>query len=129
MQVRKLISVSKAVATAIVILGIIHDVATFTPLIGEGLECLDKENMNAMTYMSLMCGTSLILSGLLLISLLKKWRQHRFLNYPILLTSCFVFLNSILALIYMLFNPFAWITFILGATMFFMTNILKKKIY
>lgn len=58
--------------------------ATFTPLILEGLACLDEENLNAMIYMSLICGASLILAGWLLNVLLKRLEEHRFLMVPIL---------------------------------------------
>jgi len=129
MQVRKLITVSKFIAIAIIILGIVHDAATFTPFIKKGWQCMDKENLDAAIYMSLVCGTSLIFSGLLLLSLFRKWKQHRFLNYPIMLISFFVFLNGILALVFMLYNPFAWIAFVLGTAMLVMTLILKKKSY
>lgn len=75
MKTDKLISIGISTAIAILILGIIHDIATFTPLIKGGLSCLTPDNLRAMIYMSLICGTSFILSGLLLIMLLKKLEQ------------------------------------------------------
>lgn len=66
MKTRKLIAWGKGLAIAVLVLGLIHLIATFTPLILEGLACLDEENLNAMIYMSLICGASLILAGWLL---------------------------------------------------------------
>lgn len=114
MKKKKYINTGIYIAISILIMGIIHNVATFTPLIQEGLECLSKSDMHAMTYMSLMCGTSLMLSGLLLILILKKVEQYRFLNSLILLTGCFVLLNGLTAVIFMSDNPFAWIILVLG---------------
>lgn len=123
---KKLIRISNYIAVSILIMGIIHNIATFTPLIQEGLESLSKSNLHAMTYMSLMCGTSLILSGLLLIILLKKVEQYRFLNSTILLISCFVLLNGITAVAYMFDNLFAWIILVLGISMVGVSFRIKK---
>ncbi len=110
----KFISIGKSLSIAILCLGIIHEIATFTPLIQDGLECLSKENFNAMIYMSLGCGASLILCGWLLFLVLKKYEAHPFLIFPILLISIFVFINGAISIILMANNPFAWIVFGLG---------------
>ncbi len=125
-MMKKLIRISNYIAISILIMGIIHNIATFTPLIQDGLESLSKSNLHAMIYMSLMCGTSLILSGLLLIILLKKVEQYRFLNSTILLISCFVLVNGIAAVAYMLDNPFAWIILVLGLSMVGVSSRIKK---
>lgn len=122
----KLISAGKITGVLIIILGLIHDIATFTPLIQDGLECLSTGNFNAMTYMSLICGTSLILSGSLIIILLNKVKEFTWLNFPILLISCFLLLNGILSVLYMSNNPFAWLTFLLCSVMFLITLLLRK---
>lgn len=114
MRTHKLILIAKIIAIAILILGVVHDIATFTPLIQEGLTCLSPSDLNAMIYMSLVCGTSLILSGLLLLILLRKLTQFPFLNQSILIIAVFVCINGILSVIYMFDNPFAWLTLILG---------------
>lgn len=74
----KLIPLGRRISFAILILGIIHEVATFTPLIQGGLTCLTPHYFNSMTYMSLGCGCLLIMSGLLLFVLLNKWPQYFF---------------------------------------------------
>ena len=80
MKTNRLISLGKILAVAIVLLGMIHEIATFTPLIKGGLGCLSPGDMKAMIYMSLICGTSFILSGAVLILLLKKVKQFVFLS-------------------------------------------------
>lgn len=113
MKTRKLIAWGKGLAIAVLVLGLIHLIATFTPLILEGLACLDEENLNAMIYMSLICGASLILAGWLLNVLLKRLEEHRFLMVPILGLGGFLALNGVLSVYYMLNNPFAWLAFLL----------------
>ena len=99
----ELVPASKILSIAIVCLGVIHEIATFTPLVQDGLECLSRSDFNSVIYMSLMCGASLVLSGWLLLLLLPKNVTHAFLVYPILLISIFV-----------LINPFAWLVLVSG---------------
>jgi hypothetical protein len=128
MKTNKLISLGKIFAIAILILGIIHDIATFTPLIKGGLACLTPGDLNAMIYMSLICGTSFILSGLILVLLLKKVEQFVFLSTPILLIGVFLAISGIFSIVYMFDNPFAWIALLLNLSMFILTIGLKLKL-
>lgn len=128
MKTNKLISLGKIFATAILILGIIHDIATFTPLIKGGLSCLTPGALNAMIYMSLICGTSFILTGVVLIFLLKKVEQFIFLSSTILLIGVFLAVSGILSIVYMFDNPFAWIALLLNLSMFIVTIGLKLKL-
>jgi len=128
MKTNKLISLGKIFAIAILILGIIHDIATFTPLIKGGLACLTPGDLNAMIYMSLICGTSFILSGLVLVLLLKKVEQFSFLSSTILLIGVFLAISGLLSVIYMFDNPFAWIALLLNLIMFVITISLKMKL-
>lgn len=128
MKTNKLISIGKSIAVAVLILGIIHDTATFTPLIKGGLSCLTPDNLRAMIYMSLICGTSFILSGLLLIMLLKKLEQFSFLASPIMIIGIFLAVSGILSVIYMFENPFAWIALVLNLVMFGVTLRLKIEL-
>lgn len=128
MKTNKLISLGKIFTIAILILGIIHDIATFTPLIKGGLACLNPGDLNAMIYMSLICGTSFILSGLILVLLLKKVEQFVFLSSPILLIGVFLAISGILSIVYMFDNPFAWIALLLNLSMFIITIGLKLKL-
>lgn len=126
MKTEKLIQVGKIIAIAILILGIVHDVATFTPLIQGGLAALDVANQNAMIYMSLMCGASLIVCGLLLYVFLKKVTEIPFLKSAMLIIGTFVAINGVLSVVYMFDNPFAWLALVLNLSMFFITIGLKR---
>lgn len=128
MKTTTYIYLGKIIAVLILIMGIIHVAATFTPLIQNGLECLSEESLKAMTYMSLMCGTFLMLGGLTLIVLLRKIIQYPFLNTPILIISTFLYIGGILSVIYMFANPFAWIVFVLNIIMFVIALTLKQEI-
>lgn len=77
----KLLFISTVLSIAIICVGVIHEIATFTPLIQDGLESLSKSNFYAIMYMSLVCGASLILSGWRLLLLLKKNETHTFLYF------------------------------------------------
>ena len=128
MKTNKLISVSKTIALIILILGIIHDVGTFTPLIKSGLACLKPSDYKAMIFMSLICGSSFILSGIILIMLLNKVEQFVFLIWPIIVVSIFLAISGLLSVVYMTDNPFAWIGLILNMSMFVVTINLKVKL-
>ncbi|SHF07036.1 hypothetical protein [Dysgonomonas macrotermitis] len=123
----KIIISGKITAISLLLLGIIHDIATFTPLIQEGLECLSKPDLDAMVYMSLICGTSLILSGGLLFTLLNKADRFTWVSTPILFIGSFLCLNGILSVFYMSDNPFAWITFILGIISLSISILIKRE--
>lgn len=128
MKTNKLISLGKTFAIAILILGIIHDIATFTPLIKTGLECLSPADLNAIIYMSLMCGTSFIISGIVLILLLRKLEQNPFLTSIIMVIGIFLALAGILSIVFMFDNPFAWVSLLLNVSMFLIATALKKQL-
>ena len=62
----------KILSSLVVIMGIIHIGATFSPLIGGKLESLDPRTYNAVIYMSLMCGGFLIMLGAYLVWAIDK---------------------------------------------------------
>jgi hypothetical protein len=128
MKINRLISIGKILAIAILILGIIHDIATFTPLINGGLGCLSPDDYKAMIYMSLICGTSFILSGAVLILLLKKVEQYEFLTLTILIISVFLAVSGVLSVVFMFQNPFAWTALLLTLSMLIITIGLKFKL-
>lgn len=128
MKTNKLISLGKAFAIAVLILGIIHDIATFTPLIKTGLECLSPADLNAIIYMSLMCGTSFIISGIVLILLLRKLEQIRFLTSIIMAIGIFLALAGILSIVFMFNNPFAWASLLLNVSVLLIATALKKQL-
>lgn len=123
-----LVSIGKSLAIAIALLGIIHNVATFTPLIRDGLDCLSRNELRLITYMSLMCGTALIVSGLVLFALLNKFYDYPILSTPILFAGGFSFLSGVLSVIYMTYSPFAWLNLLLGTAVFIITLRLKRLI-
>lgn len=127
MQSTRLLSIGKSLSIAIIILGIIHDIATFTPLIRGGLTSLDAENMDAITYISLICGTALVLSGTILFKLLGKLSEHSFLFSTLNIIGIFLAFNGILAVVYMFNNPFAWMALVLNIGMFAVIQLLKPK--
>jgi hypothetical protein len=127
MKTTKLISLGKTLAIAILILGIIHVVATFSPLIMGGLGCLSPGDLKAMIYMSLICGSSFIISGAVLLNLLKKVEQYAFLTTSIVMIGVFLGVSGVLSIIYMIDNPFAWMAFLLNLGMFVVTLSLKFK--
>lgn len=128
MKTNKLISLGKAFAIAVLILGIIHDIATFTPLIKTGLECLSPADLNAIIYMSLMCGTSFIISGIVLILLLRKLEQNPFLTSIIMAIGIFLALAGILSIVFMFDNPFAWASLLLNVNVLLIATALKKQL-
>ncbi|MDD6210307.1 MAG: hypothetical protein PUB21_06860 [Bacteroidales bacterium] len=124
----KFVFIGKILSIAIVCLGVIHEIATFTPLIQDGFESLPKSNFNTMIYMSSVCGASLILSGWLLLLLLKKNETYTFLAFPISLISIFVLINGIGSVILMVDNPFAWMVFGLGLSITIITIKQRKAL-
>ena len=117
---------------ALATMGVIHIVATFTPLINGGLELLSPAKQQAIIYMSLMCGMLLIVCGLLIAMLHKKVKEHPFLRRPYMLIYGdkkvkehpflrrpymliygVLSVDGIAAVAFMPHNPFAWLVFIL----------------
>ena len=120
----KIIKAGKSVAIAIAILGVIHNVATFSPIIKGALSCLPLNDFNSVLYMSLMCGSALIISGLVLYILLNKLLNYPFLITPIMILGIFLAFNGICIIVFMgnLFaNPFALIGVLLNLFMFLIT--------
>lgn len=94
MNIKSLIATGSILSFAIMILGLIHVIATFTPLIQSGLSGLALADFRAIIYISLVCGTSFILSGLLLIMLLNKVGQNPILLPPMLIIGDFMRLKT-----------------------------------
>lgn len=105
---------TKILAGSEVAMGVIHCIATFTPVIAGGLEVLAPGKQQAVTYFSLMCGTLLMLGGTLVFLLNDKIKEYRFLQLPYKLTIGTLFLNGILAASLMPANPCAWLILALG---------------
>lgn len=123
----RIISTGRGLAYLIIVLGLIHEVATFSPLIKGGLLCLSSENLNAMLYMSLMCGASLILSGVIILLLLQQIGKYLFISTILLVIGCFLAINGFLSVYFMFNNPFAWVAFILNIWMFCISVVLRNR--
>ena len=105
--------VTKLLSTGVILMGIIHDAATFTPLINDKLTALDGGGQCAFTYFSLMCGALLIVGGVIILMLTEKVAEHDFLCKPYSFMLIVLALDGILAVCFMPSNPFAWIIFAL----------------
>ena len=103
----------RVIAWAIAIMGVIHIAATFTPLINGGLEVLSSAKLQAITYMSLMCGMLLIVCGSLVAILHNKVKAHPFLRRPYMIICGALSIDGISAVAFMPHNPFAWLVLIL----------------
>jgi hypothetical protein len=127
----KLIITGKILAIAIAILGVIHNIATFTPIIKGVLTSLPPGEMKFMIYANLMCGSSFIISGIVLLMLLNKLKNYPFLIVPIIFVGSFLLISGILLIGFsdhMFDNPFACISVILNLGMFLVTANLFYKI-
>lgn len=114
-------------ALAIAVMGVVHIIATFTPLIGGGLEVLPQAKHNAMIYMSLMCGALLIVCGLLASMLYGKVKEYPFLHKPFVIIIIALIADGITAVVYMSHNPFAWVVFVLIACLAVTSSIHRKS--
>ncbi len=106
---------------AIAIMGLVHIVATFTPLINKGLDVLPQSKQNALIYMSLMCGLLLIVLGGYVL-----WAENKIAEFPklkstIQMASMLLLIDGILAVTLMFHNPFAWALGLLCAAEFLLT--------
>ncbi|MCQ2095548.1 MAG: hypothetical protein MJY59_02240 [Bacteroidaceae bacterium] len=106
-------AITKALSTGIMLMGMIHIAATFTPLIADKLALLPDSAQDAFTYFSLMCGTLLLLGGGLTFSLADKVAEYHFVRKPYVLAIAILTIAGILAACLMPHNPFAWGIFVL----------------
>jgi hypothetical protein len=103
----------KSLSLAIVIMGVIHIAATFTPVIFGKLELVAESARQAFVYMSLMCGALLVSGGTTLFLLIDKVKEIPFLHRPIIITETILIVDGILAVCMMPANPCAWILLLL----------------
>ncbi|MDO4819761.1 MAG: hypothetical protein Q3994_05230 [Prevotella sp.] len=114
-------------AIAVAVMGGVHIVATFTPLISGGLEVLPQARQNAMIYMSLMCGALLIVCGLLVSLLHNRVKEHSFLCLPYRIVLITLVVDGIAAVGFMSHNPFAWAVFVLIICLAIVTSYQNRK--
>ena len=104
-------NITTALSIGIMLMGAIHIVATFTPLIADKLALLPDSAQDAFTYFSLMCGALLILGGGVTYTLSGMIREYAFVQKPYMMVLTILNINGILAVCYMQGNPFAWAIF------------------
>lgn len=120
-------NITKALSIGIMLMGVVHIAATFTPLIADKLAMLPDGTQDAFTYFSLMCGALLILGGSVTFSLSGKIAEYDFVQKPYMLALAILNIDGILAVCYMQGNPFAWIIFALTMGLLF-ANVTKRRI-
>lgn len=126
--INKWIVFGKWIAAGLLIMGVIHNVATFTPLIQNSLVSLSSDVARVFICFSLATGTSLTFCGILLFALLNRLKRYPFIITPVLVTGLFLFVFGILSLCFMPDNPFAWIVAALCIVMFGIALRLKSKL-
>jgi hypothetical protein len=114
----RILILARVNAVMIVLLGVLHNIGTFTQQMQSGLTSLPEEVFNRIIYMSLLSGTSFILCGVLLILLFNKVLQYHYLYIFIIVISSYLVLTAIGTSIFMITNPLAWIATFLKVTLF-----------
>ena len=105
---------AKLLSIGIALMGLVHVIATFTPVIAGKLGALDESARRAFIYMSLMCGALLVVGGVLSCLLAGQVKKHPFLRPPCFLVVSALAMDGVLAAIMMPHNPCAWVVLALG---------------
>lgn len=126
--INKWVVFGKWIAAGILLMGIIHDVATFTPLILDNLHSLSEDAVKVFICFSLGTGMSLILCGILLFPLLNQLERFPFVITPLFVISLFLLIYGMLSVYFMPDNPFAWVVSALCIIMFGIILKLKARI-
>lgn len=112
-----MMKVSKILSICVAVMGLVHIVATFTPLIANKLSMLEESAQGAFVYFSLMCGALLLVGGLVCFMIADKVSEYQFLRKPYSLLLSSIAIDGILAVCYMPHNPFAWTVFVLAVAL------------
>jgi hypothetical protein len=103
------------VAIVVILLGIIHNIATFTPIIETGFECVSAENHMTLVFFSLGTGSATLMSGLMLILLGKALQVGaKKIRGAMYLTVFFLLFIAGVAVVCGTKNPFAYIMLLLA---------------
>ena len=105
--------ITKTLSIGIMLMGIVHIAATFTPLIAGKLTLLPEGAQDAFLYFSLMCGALLILGGGVTYTLSGKMADYAFVRKPYILALAILGMDGVLAVCCMPHNPCAWMIFVL----------------
>lgn len=106
--------ITKTLSIGIMLMGLVHIAATFTPVIAGKLALLPNSAQNAFTYFSLMCGALLVLGGGVTYTLSGKTAEYAFTRKPYVLALSILNADGVLAVCCMPHNPCAWIIFALA---------------
>ena len=122
MQIR----IIKYLSACVMIMGLVHEVATFSPVISDKLALLPISAHRAFLYFSLMCGALLILSGGVIFILSAKVNEYPFVKKAYLLALVLLVADGLLSISCMSRNPFAWVIFALAVVLLFLSiNLLR----
>jgi len=118
-------NITKRLSYGLIAMGVVHIIATFTPVIAGKLEPLNESGRLAFTYMSLMCGMMLVLGGSVVSMLADRVKEYKFLRRPYIFIILLIAIDGIMAACMMPHNPCAWIIFVLAIPLLGI-NIIKK---
>lgn len=120
-------NITKTLSIGILLMGIVHIAATFTPMIADKLSLLPEGAQDAFTYFSLMCGVLLVLGGGVTFTLADKVAEYPFVRKPYVLALVISCIDGIFAVCFMPHNPFAWAIFalVIGLILANVTSLLK----
>lgn len=119
-----IIAAGRMISIALMLLGIIICVATFTYFRAK-LTILDPATLNEALYSNLISGLVMFAGGLLLAVMFPKAEKYPVLADPILILGIFVLIDGVSALCFMPHNPFTWIMALICIPMFITTLCLK----
>jgi hypothetical protein len=110
------VRVFRYLSVGVLLYGAVLCFASFTPSFSFG--ALDEARTHFVSYVTLTSSFFLMLSGLMLLLLIKRVKSYPFLLFPLRTVSAFLCLDGLISLFYFTFNPFAWILFLLSAALF-----------
>jgi hypothetical protein len=110
------VRVFRYLAAGVLLYGFVFSFAFFTPTFD--FSTLDEPRRHFVSYVSLTAGLFLILTGLVLLLLIKRVKSYPFLLFPLRTLTAFLCADGLISLFYFTFNPFAWILFLLSAALF-----------
>jgi len=120
----KILKYFKITSIAIIIIGIIHVLAT--PIVIQGLRMLDSKTIFCIGYMFVATGVAVIAAGWLQYFLLKKLVIHPSFITILEGTVIFMLLSGIGAVATMWVNPFAYIILLIALYELFLLRLMKE---
>ena len=120
----KILKYFKITSIAIIILGIVHVIAT--PVMIQGLRMLDSKTIFCMGYMIVATGVAVIATGWLQYFILKKLVLHPSFITILKGTVIFMLLSGIGAVATMWGNPFAYIILLIALYELFLLRLMKE---